>query len=128
MNQCDCELPLGAVCVPVPGYSYGYFKIGIHAFGPYERQQATISDKYNVVIYPNPAYDYFSINLENNYEMQTDENIDIIVSDLAGFPIATFQISESNQINISNLNAGLYQVTFRFSDNSTITKPLIKIK
>jgi len=60
--------------------------------------------------------------------MQTDENIDIIVSDLAGFPIATFQISESNQINISNLNAGLYQVTFRFSDNSTITKPLIKIK
>ena len=128
VNQCDCELPLGAVCVPVPGYSYGYFKIGIHAFGPYERQQATISDKYNVVIYPNPAYDYFSINLENNYEMQTDENIDIIVSDLAGFPIATFQISESNQINISNLNAGLYQVTFRFSDNSTITKPLIKIK
>ena len=128
VNQCDCDLPPGAVCVPVPGYSYGYFKIGIHAFGPYERQQATISDKYNVVIYPNPAYDYFSINLENNYEMQTDENIDIIVSDLTGFPIATFQISESNQINISNLHAGLYQVTLRFSDKSIITKPLIKIK
>ena len=124
--------PVGPVpdpfIVSFPGYSFGYIKVGIHAYGPGERQQANAYDKASFTIYPNPAYDHFNIKIEKTSGIQSDEKLNVIVSDIMGTSVAFFNISQFENADISNLPAGLYQVTVMFSDNNKITKSLIKIK
>ena len=96
--------------------------------GPGERQQANAYDKASFTIYPNPAYDHFNIKIEKTSGIQSDEKLNVIVSDIMGTSVAFFNISQFENADISNLPAGLYQVTVMFSDNNKITKSLIKIK
>lgn len=72
----------------------------------------------NVVVYPNPANQLITIESDNAIAEIQLQSID-------GKTIAT--AANTTQLNISNLNAGIYIITVKLSDNSIYTTKVIKL-
>jgi hypothetical protein len=73
-------------------------------------------------IYPNPTQNSFSLNSD-------DEIQKIRIIDVKGKTLKSIERLEKNQtINISNLNKGIYFVTFETSNNKQVRKKLIVTK
>jgi len=71
-----------------------------------------------VSLFPNPATDFVSIQLPNTVEMKS-----IAVYDVLGKVVANS--ATNNQINVSQLNAGVYMVNIE-TNQGTVTKKIIK--
>ena len=78
------------------------------------------------IIYPNPASDYLHILLPESFEYK-----DIKIYDLHGRVVINYSIAnkEKNiQINISNLNSGIYVVQITTNKKNIVSKMIIKKK
>jgi subtilisin family serine protease len=73
-----------------------------------------------VKLYPNPAKDYISYNLPLNFNLKQ-----VTIYDTLGKVIKQLDNSTSNEINISELERGLYFIDFKGVKNS-VTKKFIK--
>lgn len=73
----------------------------------------------NVTIYPNPASDYIIVNSDYN-------NFNVEISDITGRTIISQNVDNNSTINVSSLNAGVYNVTI--ISNNTISSHKIIIK
>jgi serine protease AprX len=75
----------------------------------------------NFFVYPNPANDVLNYSNPNNIEIST-----ISISDITGKQVMNFDsISNSNAINVSNLQSGVYFVNF-VTDKNSVVKKFIK--
>ncbi len=73
----------------------------------------------NVLVYPNPANDYFVIQTDNPIQQ-----VDIYKS--SGIKLLTFNNYNSGQkISTNSLNDGVYLVKITFADNSVVSKFMI---
>lgn len=94
-----------------------------------KRSAANISEELlnteakNVVIYPNPAYDEININLENSDSIDSKMNIYAIDGKLVQNNTLS---SQSNTVNISNLNSGYYIIKIINNNGTVSTHKLIK--
>jgi hypothetical protein len=70
----------------------------------------------NIKIYPVPADDYININGVDNAK--------VIISDIAGRTVVSQNISNNATINISNLQAGVYNLVI-VSENNTLSQKII---
>ena len=73
-------------------------------------------------IYPNPTQDLLNVYSKQNI-------VDISITDVLGKQI--FLESDKNnlqniEIDLSNYSNGIYMMTIKFNDNSTVTKKIIK--
>jgi hypothetical protein len=57
-----------------------------------------------VVVYPNPAHDHLTIQIEKSMEIQRVELLSAIGTSISSYPAGT------NQIDLSNLSNGTYFV------------------
>lgn len=74
----------------------------------------------NIVLYPNPARDYVSINSDNF------KRVDVKIFNLNGQLVATKIVELNSQIDISSLNQGVYLLNI-FQENTLVeSKKLIK--
>ncbi|MBN2891985.1 MAG: choice-of-anchor J domain-containing protein [Bacteroidales bacterium] len=73
----------------------------------------------NVVIYPNPAKDF--VTLQN-----VQENSKILILSLDGKVLIEQNVQNNSQIDISSLNSGIYLIKIEINNNSII-KQIIKI-
>jgi hypothetical protein len=65
---------------------------------------------YPVFMYPNPAGDILSINIENN----TVKEFDVTIHDLSGRSVQSYNsLRNGDNIDLSNLKAGMYLLTVR---------------
>lgn len=85
--------------------------------------QATLSRddfaKNNLKIYPNPSTDFFRI--------KSDENMKIIIYDVAGRIVMNGNLQSNEQINVSSLTAGIYVVEVSLSgQGKKVVERLIK--
>lgn len=69
-----------------------------------------------ILIYPNPSANYINIRLPKN-----DIAEKIIITDLTGKKISEI-IQHTNQINIENLNSGIYLIEAFFENNKYLSK------
>ena len=76
-------------------------------------------DKSGITIYPNPAKDIVSINGTESNNVKTATIISML-----GQQIKTVD-KPGNQINVSNLQDGIYFLKLQLDDNRTVTKKLI---
>lgn len=125
-----------AECVTAYGYSYGYFEIIYHVHysicptcgGPcIGCRESTVSTD-DVFIYPNPAYDYFNLKFQSEDVIDPDQEIEIIITNLEGRSVGIWQITQFDNVDISNLPPGPYQVIIEIGNNERILKSLIKMK
>ena len=80
--------------------------------------QFTIGDN-SFVVYPNPTRDLLSISNPNNFDIKNTT-----VTDINGRVVKN-QAGSLTQINVSDLNAGVYFVTIEAAEGKT-TKKFIK--
>ncbi|MCB0806007.1 MAG: T9SS type A sorting domain-containing protein [Bacteroidales bacterium] len=81
-----------------------------------------LTSPFNILIYPNPASDY--ITLENK---DPNENIHIQISDLSGKTvIEDYLTTEKITYDVSKLRSGIYLMTVRTAGSATTHKLLIK--
>ena len=130
--ECMGDLPPNAECVTVHGYSYGYFKMAINVKYPHDGssghlREAVLSNS-DIVLYPNPAFEYFRIQITDNDQSSDAEKYKITITDLTGKFISSNIIVQSDRVDIAELPVGLYQVIIQLSNEQTITKPLIKMQ
>lgn len=69
---------------------------------------SNITDKLEVSIYPNPTTDKLFINFENT----TNKADKLAITDLTGKIISETNLSNSNEINVSNIAKGIYFLRF----------------
>ncbi len=75
----------------------------------------------SVFIYPNPVSSVLHYDIKNNVDVSS-----IAIHDISGKEVLTTTVGNNpTQIEVSNLSAGVYFVTFK-SDNTTTTKKFIK--
>ncbi|MGL2966477.1 S8 family serine peptidase [Flavobacterium sp. XGLA_31] len=75
----------------------------------------------SIFVYPNPASSVLNFSVKNNIEIKT-----VTVNDISGKEVFRSNSAlDQNQINIANLSAGVYFVSFQ-SENNTVTKKFIK--
>jgi len=127
VNTPECiDLPPGQLCVSVNGYSYGYFKCPVNvSYTPLEERLAYYPNA-AVIIYPNPAGQSCIISV-NGVNLLDDE-IEVRITDISGTIAANYQIQNNEQIDVSNLPAGLYIVTTKLPNAQNLTTQLIKLK
>lgn len=73
----------------------------------------------NIVILPNPAKDYFSINADNITKVEVVNALGQVVD------VVTVNNSNKAQINTSNYKNGMYFVKVTTSDNNTAVKKVV---
>jgi hypothetical protein len=83
-----------------------------------ERERAITSDV-TVNLYPNPASDFFKIELNS---ISTEMTVKIV--SLTGTVIRTYKTDGSKEIDVSGLNTGVYMVQID-ADGKSWTKKLI---
>jgi acetoacetate decarboxylase len=94
-----------------------------------KRSAANISEELlnteakNVIIYPNPAYDEINVNLENSDSVNSKMSIYAMDGKLVQNNTLT---SQSNTVNISNLNSGYYIIKIMNDKGTVSTHKLIK--
>jgi len=77
-------------------------------------------DQAFVNIYPNPAKNYFTIDLDDRYE-----NYSISMTDISGRVINSFEnVNQTMTIQRSGLNSGLYMIKIQ-NDSETINRSII---
>jgi len=74
----------------------------------------------SISITPNPANDYFSINMDGN------QQINVEIYDANGRKLKTQQLNSSNNISIQNLESGIYFIRITDSNNQIYTRKMIK--
>lgn len=74
----------------------------------------------SVFIYPNPAQNVLNFDIKNDIILN-----DVSVNDISGKEIFKVTSSIGNSVDISNLSAGVYFITFK-SETNSITKKFIK--
>lgn len=79
-----------------------YAQSNYNSFGSY----TTNSDVVKITIYPNPAADYIQVQDRDNVVSS------VIIYNLAGRKIRTFEIDGDNSLNISDLPKGMYLMQF----------------
>ncbi len=92
-----------------------------------DNKQCNIMIDEDIVIYPNPAYDNFTLEIESVSESPEDIKFHVTIFDLLGNPKANFLVNAYDEINISQLTSGIYMVSITLSTNQKVTKPLIKL-
>ena len=118
---CSGAVPPGGVCVAVPGYSAGYFKIQLSPF------VLRLGEMENVfTIYPNPASNSFTISSNTLIEVQETFKIEII--DATSKLISAHNIIEGQNIDISMLPVGIYTVLIYNAYNHIESEQLIKMQ
>jgi len=71
----------------------------------------------NFSIYPNPAKDFLNV----NSKLATIQSV--VVSDINGRTVKNVAFNQTNvQVNVSDLNAGIYMVTINSEEGSTVKK------
>lgn len=74
----------------------------------------------NITVYPNPATNNFTVNLGN------DEQAHIQLYNLIGQEVYNETIKGSTQVNVSNLNSGIYMLKVNYNGNVSTTKVVVK--
>lgn len=71
----------------------------------------------NFSIYPNPAKDFLNVN-SKSAAIQS-----VVISDINGRTVKNIEFNQTNaQVNVSDLNAGVYMVTISSEEGSTVKK------
>ena len=77
-------------------------------------------EKTNPTVYPNPATNNFTINLGN------DEKANIQLFNIVGQQVYSETITSSAQVNVSNLNSGVYMLKISQNGKVYTTKVIVK--
>lgn len=125
--ECSDGLPAGAMCITVPKYSIGYFKIPIHV--NYDPQQKTGVEDLSqfVTLYPNPTSGVFQIRSEIS-GLFSDAQLRVTVYSVTDKVVFETKAAENQPIDLSHLPSGLYLVAIKDETDLTISKQLIKIE
>lgn len=127
INIPDCDSTVIAnMCLTAPAYSMGYFKVPIQAYYPPPggaKLAANITE--HLIVYPNPAENYFTFFVINPHLME-DRLWNIRITTTSGIIISNTAAAELSQIDINSLPPGIYQITFT-NDTIVYYKSLIKI-
>jgi hypothetical protein len=85
--------------------------------------EPTLLPSQSLQVYPNPSNDRFTITAT----LITAQDAVIFISDLAGRRLrkASFNQTNSIELNITDLNPGMYIVTMQLEDGPSITKRII---
>jgi hypothetical protein len=67
----------------------------------------------SVLVYPNPAKDFVTIELDNELLQQDGASINVFTLDGKKVIEKTLDVTASNSLNISELNAGNYIITIQ---------------
>lgn len=121
----DCgTLPGGAVCLVVPAVSCGYIKIPIAESDGSGKMNISES-KYK--IYPNPAYNYFTIDETSSSGYTTGE---LFIQILKPDGSIQMQITTrlAHDINIMHLPPGMYLIHIQNNTGNSSVKKLIKMQ
>ncbi len=118
---CSGSVPPGGVCVSVPAYSAGYFKIQL---SPYVLRLGAMENIFS--IFPNPTSTSFTIASNALIDVQASFKIEII--DITGKLIATHNVIEGQNIDVSQLPVGIYSVLIYNAYNHIESEQLIKMK
>jgi len=79
-----------------------------------------IEKEYIISIYPNPAKDYFTINLDNN------EKSDLKILDITGKVVYERNFSKEINISTEKFKEGIYFVKVKNNDNIIIRKIIVE--
>lgn len=112
--------PDGGVCVTVPATSAGYFIIPITVYRLGEMEDI-------FALYPNPASTHFTIQ-QLHTRMDEFQNLEIEIYSINGSLITRLSVNEGQQIDISQLPVGLYNVVIKYNGMKTQSESLIKMK
>lgn len=83
------------------------------------------NDSYDINLFPNPATDELSVKLSGS----STKPYTLEISDIAGRRVNTMRISRHDaptDVDISSLPPGVYLVSFRFDDNTAVTRKIVK--
>lgn len=79
------------------------------------------TSKNSFSVYPNPASNYFTVDLRNNNEKAT-----ITITDVTGKPIYTTTTINSTEINTTNFSNGVYFVQVKTGDFVAVRKVVVE--
>jgi hypothetical protein len=127
-NEPECTgdgIPVNG-CLSAPAYSVGYFKIPIYPM--IELKMAGTINDYKVEIYPNPATSGFTFIpiLQSKETIISDYRV--VVYSMNGNILKQSTCKPEQQIDISNLPSGLYQVEIIDALENHFYKKLLKIE
>ena len=106
-----------------PAYSYGYFKVPIRAYYPLRVDE--VKSQYDMKLYPNPANNTVSvIGLQDNFAIQGKLEVKMI--NVTGSTCMETDIISGQQLDISSLSYGVYQIIIKFEDGNIAVGKLIK--
>jgi type IX secretion system substrate protein len=117
----------------VVGSDYNVTGIGHFSFGDYKILPRDINDislvvgidelnANNVAVYPNPANDQITFQLENN-------GFEVIVADITGKMVATANtVADKLTLSLENLNNGIYFYTIKNKDVVIATNKFVVVK
>jgi len=95
-----------------------YFKI--EALDALYTPENQLSKTIDVSVFPNPAFDEIKIVSQEFHEIKSME-----ITNLLGSKMMTIK-GYQNRIDVSSLSKGMYVITTRFSDGSSLSKKIIK--
>eukprot|EP01029_Cantina_marsupialis_P000119 TRINITY_DN1011_c0_g5_i1.p1 TRINITY_DN1011_c0_g5~~TRINITY_DN1011_c0_g5_i1.p1 ORF type:complete len:982 (+),score=75.04 TRINITY_DN1011_c0_g5_i1:223-3168(+) len=75
----------------------------------------------NIELYPNPATDYFKID-----QSGLDQTLTVTILDISGREVKNLTTDSSSNIDISNLQSGIYLVQIESGENSCVKKLVVK--
>lgn len=116
-------LPGGAICVTVPKYSIGYFKISFNTTPPKEGL-TDYTDFFEVI--PNPTA--ASIKIKNTLGIDDDCMYKVTISTVSGYACIKKEIIGNEPIDVSELPSGMYFVNINCNNKFNCIKKLIKIE
>lgn len=93
----------------------------IYTFSP-DNLSIETSEEKEFIIYPNPASNYLTIQLNES----VPEKYDVIIFNNLGQKVRSFTKVETSKLNISGLPAGLFFVTVETQEKSITQKLLVK--
>lgn len=95
-----------------------YFKI--EALDALYTPENQLSKTIDVSVFPNPAFDEIKIVSQEFHQIKSME-----ITNLLGSKMMTIK-GYQNRIDVSSLSKGMYVITTRFSDGSSLSKKIIK--
>lgn len=111
----------GGVCVAVPGYSMGYFRIEFDVT-PYRKGEVVD----NFMVFPNPTSTSFIIQ-QRNLENELNSEFVVKIYTPYGNLVKAETIAPGELVDISQLPVGMYTLVIH-SESSIETETLIKMK
>ena len=102
---CITTPDINEICVTVPGYSIGYFKIPVSAVYATPKF-SIITENTDLIVFPNPAGT--TIRYTSHYAIEATRGE---IHSVAGIHILNFDPAQINTIDISTLSSGVYSLT-----------------